>query len=215
MKVAEQMRTRVGEFVLRKQIRHLKRKVQSCNLDEANSIGVLFNATHSVSFDIVKNYVKELSLKHKNISVLGFVDSKQLIDHYLYRKGFEFFTRNELNWYNKPENDAVTAFLKEEFDVLINLNLDDIYPIKYILSLSKAKFKVGRLTDTHNYHDLMIDIEGEKEAMKELQAELLKDDKQGKVHHTSYENIADMKTSVELQLNFLINQLSHYLSKIK
>lgn len=215
MKVAEQMRSKVGEFVLNKQLRQLKRPVKSCNLEEAKTIGILFNATHSVSFEIVKNFVKELSGRSKTIHVLGFVDSKQLIDHYLYRKGFEFFTRNQLNWYDKPESDAVTDFISQSFDLLINLNLEDTYPIKYILSLSKATFKVGRLTDMHQYHDLMIDIEQEKEAMKDIQTELLKDATETKVHHNSYENIADLKTSVELQLNFLINQLLHYLSKLK
>jgi len=215
MKVAEQMRSKVGEFILNKQIRHFRRPVKSCNLEDAQSIGILFNATHSVSFEIVKNFVKELSERSKKIHVLGFVDSKQLIDHYLYRKGFEFFTRNQLNWYQKPESDAVKDFINQEFDLLINLNLEDSYPIKYILCLSKAHFKVGRFTDVHPYHDLMIDIEQEKEAMQDIQDELQSDQQSGKVHHNSYESIADLKTSVELQMNFLINQLLHYLSKLK
>ena len=215
MKVGTSMRSKVGEYVLRRQLRRLKRTVESCNINEANSIGVLFNATHSVSFDIVKNFVKELSGKSKKIMVLGFVDSKQLIDHYLYRKGFDFFTRNDLNWFEKPQNIAVTNFINQKFDILINLNLEDAYPIKYILSLSKASFKVGQLTQAHQYHDFMIDIKQEQEAMKDIQSELLKDQKQIKDHRTEYDSIADLKTSVELEMNFLINQLSHYLSKIK
>lgn len=209
------MRSKVGEFVLSKQLKQQHRTIKSCNLENASSVGILFNATHSVSFEIVKNFVKELSNTNKNIMVLGFVDSKQLIDHYLYRKGFEFFTRNELNWFQKPESPAAIEFINQEFDLLINLNLEDTYPIKYILSLSKASFKVGRLTGSHQYHDLMIDIEQEKVAMKDIQDELLKDAPEVKVHQNSYDNIADLKTSVELQMNFLINQLLHYISKLK
>jgi hypothetical protein len=215
VRVAQSLRSKYGEYVLSKNLKHNKHEVHSCNINSAQSIGILFNATHSVSFEIVKNLVKELSGKKRKIMVLGFVDSKQMIDHYLYRKGFEFFTRNHLNWFDKPENEAVTEFINEEFDILINLNLEHNYPIKYILSLSKAKFKVGRLTDQHKYMDFMIDIESEKEAMREIQSELKKDGKPAKEHRTSYDNIADTKTSVELQMNFLINQLLHYLSKLK
>ena len=61
----------------------------------------------------------------------------------------------------------------------------------------------------------MIEIEKEKEAMKDIQLELEKDIIKTKAHRTSYDNIADIKTSVELQMNFLINQLLHYLSMLK
>ena len=215
MKFAAGLRSKYSEYTLRKNIRLQKRAVKSCNINNAKTVGILFNATHSVSFEIVKTLVKELSGKSRIIMVLGFVDSKQMIDHYLYRKGFEFFTRNDLNWYDKPENEGVNEFIDQNFDILINLNLEDNYPIRYILALSKASFKVGRVTTSHNHHDFMIDIEKEKLAMEDLQTELRKDIKETKAHRTSYDSIADIKTSVELQLNFLINQLIHYLSKLK
>jgi hypothetical protein len=215
VRVPAGMRSKYGEFVLTKKLKQHKRVVKSCNIYNAKSVGILFNATHLVSFEIVKNLVKTLSDKNRKIMVLGFVDSKQMIDHYLYRKGFEFFTRTQLNWFDKPEGDAVNDFIEQEFDVLINLNLEISYPIKYILANSKASFKVGRLTDQHQLMDFMIDIEQEKEAMKDLQSELQKDAEKSKTHHTNYDNIADEKTSVELQMNFLINQLLHYLSMLK
>ncbi len=58
-------------------------------------------------------------------------------------------------------------------------------------------------------------IEKEKEAMKDLQLELEKDQANTKQHRSKYDNIANVKTNIELQLNFLINQLNHYLSQIK
>ena len=215
MKLAAGMRMKYGEFVLKRNLKHLKRNVKSCNIDDAKSIGILFNATNSASFETVKNLVKELSGKRRKIMVLGFIEGKHLIDHYLYRKGFEFFTRSHLNWYEKPKSEAVSEFIKEEFDILINLNLEESYPINYILSLSKASFKVGRLTQNHQYLDFMIDIENEIVAMEELQLELQQDVKNAKTHRTNYDSIADVKTSLELQMGFLINQLLHYISKLK
>jgi hypothetical protein len=215
MNFAGRIRKKAGIYVLNKHIKDQNRKVHSCNLREAKSIGVLFDATHPFSFDIVKDLVKNLSITAREVTVLGYVDSKQMIDHYLYRKGFEFFTHNHLNWYYKPESVAVTEFLKKEFDILLNLSLEQSYPITYILALSKAKFKAGRYFNDEEHLDFMINIEKENAAMLDLQKELAHDQLKTKGHQTSYDSIADIKTNVELQLNFLINQLVHYLSQIK
>jgi len=213
MNLTGNLKKKVGRYVLNKQIGAKKRKMHSCNLREAKSIGVLFDATHPFSFEIVKDLVRDLSTTAKEVMVLGYVDSKQMIDHYLYRKGFEFFTRNHLNWFNKPQSEAVNEFIKK--DILLNLSLEQNYPVRYIFSLSNAKFKAGRFFADDLQADFMINIEKEKASILELQKELTHEQQKTKDHRTSYENIADIKTNAELQLNFLINQLVHYLSQIK
>jgi hypothetical protein len=215
MNVAGNLKRKVGRYVLDKQLRVKVRRMKSCNLREAKTIGLLFDATQPFSFEIIKDLVKDLSSTAKEVKVLGYVDSKQMIDHYLYRKGFEFFTRTHLNWFSKPQSDAVNDFIKKDFDILLNLSLEQSYPVNYIFALSNARFKAGRYFDDNMQADFMINIEKEKAAILELQKELTKDQKKIKDHSTSYDNIAEIKTNAELQLNFLINQLVHYLSQIK
>ena len=167
-----------------------------------------------MSFEIIRSLVKELTRDSRKVTVLGYVDSKKLIDHYLYRKGFDFFSKNELNWYFKPASSVVDSFTSEPFDLLINLSLEDYYPIRYITALSPALLKAGRYSPDEQYLDFMIDIEKEKRTMRNLQQEIMKDSD----HPHEKEDIeADLekKTETELQLNFLINQLLHYLSLLK
>jgi hypothetical protein len=215
MKIIENAKTYMGNRAINAYLRNTRRELRSCNIHEAKTIGILFNATHQVSFEIVKELVKDLDTKKNDIEVLGFVDSKQLIDHYLYRKGFEFFTRNQLNWYYKPTLENVETFIKKPFDILIDLSLDDPYPIRYILACSQAKFKAGRFSKEHEYLDFMIDIEKEKKTMSDIRTELEKDVEHGKLRNKDVEKIVDKKIQTEIQLNFLINQLLHYLSLIK
>lgn len=217
MNIMGNLKLKVGEYVLKKHTKHVNRKIRSCNLKEAKKIGVLFNATNLVSFEIVKDFIKQLSTPANEILVLGFVDSKQLIDHYLYRKGFEFFTKAHLNWYNKPQNEAVKDFLNKDFDLLIDLSLEENYPIKYLATSAKSLFKAGRYDKEHFYLDFMIDINSEIASIKELQIEIDKDREKsnGQRHRTNFDSIAEKKTDIELQLNFLINQLVHYLSLLK
>jgi hypothetical protein len=204
----------MGKRALDRQLRELHRVPMICSISDAQHIGIIYNATEFVSFEIIRNLVKDLTHHNRKITVLGFVNSKKLIDHYLYRKGFDFFSKNELNWYSRPISPAVNHFIAEPFDLLINLSLENYYPIQYITTLSAATFKAGRYSAQDHALDLMIDIDKERETMKTLHEEI-----QADFHpKTASEEIeADMekKTETELLLNFLINQLLHYLTIIK
>lgn len=215
MRIIENTKTYLGKSSIKAFLKNKRREVKACNVSEAKSIGILFNATHQISFEIVKAFVKDLSTKKNKIDVLGFVDSKQLIDHYLYRKGFDFFTRSQLNWYYKPIVENVQKFINKSYDILIDLSLDDPFPIHYIIACSQAKFKVGRYYEGQDCLDFMIDMEKEKEAMDKIRNELDKDLKEKKKNNKEVEKIVDKKAQTEIQLNFLINQLIHYLSLIK
>jgi hypothetical protein len=107
------------------------------------------------------------------VSVLGYVDSKKLIDHYLYRKGFDFFSKNDLNWYYRPVSPLAMQFMDEPFDLLLNLSLEDHFPIHYITTLSQATFKAGRFFPTDESLDFMIDIEKENQMMRSLHKEIM------------------------------------------
>ena len=215
MNLIKNTKAYLGQRSIRTYLKSRKREVKACNIKEAKSIGILFNATHQISFEIVKAFVKDLSAKNKSIDILGYVDSKQLIDHYLYRKGFDFFTQSQLNWYYKPNAPNVEKFIEEPYDLLIDLSLEDPFPIQYIVSCSQAKFKVGRYYEGQESLDFMIDMEKEKEAMDKIQEELDKDVIEKKKNNKEFEKIVDKKAKTEIQMNFLINQLIHYLSLIK
>jgi hypothetical protein len=204
----------MGRRVLANKLKNQTRVPAFCNIHEAQHIGIIYNATEYVSFEIIRNLVKDLSHDSRKVTVLGYVDSKKLIDNYLYRKGFDFFSKNELNWYSRPASSVVEHFIKEPFDLLINLSLEDYYPIRYITALSPATFKAGKYSPDDLFLDFMIDIEKEKQTMKNLQKEIMKDSVQ-KLENSEIEADLEKKTETELQLSFLINQLIHYLSILK
>jgi Family of unknown function (DUF6913) len=214
MKLGERIKAIIGSRVLEKKLRNQNRSVAVCNIKNARNIGILYNATEYVSFEIIREFAKELSQNNSNVSILGYVDSKKLIDHYLYRKGFDFFSRNDLNWYYKPVSAVAEEFVKKPFDLLIDLSLEPSYPVQYIVALSPSTFKVGRFSPEEKYLDLMIDTGKENEQMKKVHDEIvtgMKDVKKPDEMEKEVEN----KTRTELQLSFLINQIMHYLAILK
>jgi hypothetical protein len=214
MNLTNNIKSFIGKRMLSNTFKSQLRLPVVCNIREAQHIGIIYNATEYVSFEIIRNLVKELTHDSVKVAVLGYVDSKKLIDNYLYRKGFDFFSKNELNWYSKPVSTVVEDFIAEPFDILINLSLEDYYPIRYITALSPASFKVGKFDANDNYLDFMIDIEKEKQTMKSVHYEIMKDTHQQN-ENNDIEADLEKKTETELQLSFLINQLLHYLSILK
>jgi len=214
MKWADNIKARIGRQMLAGKSGSADRKINLCTLSEAKNIGIIYNATEYISFEIVRDLVKQLSNNSVSISVLGYVDSKKLIDHYLYRKGFDFFCKNDLNWYYKPVSSQTEHFINEPFDILINLSLDYQFPIHYISSASKASFKTGRYSMTDASLDFMIDIEKEKETMRSLRRDIILE-KETLTENGDIPSNIEKKTEIEFQLKFLINQLLHYLSILK
>jgi hypothetical protein len=214
MKWADNIKARIGQQMLTGKAGSADRKISLCTLSEAKSIGIIFDATEYISFEIVRDLVKQLSVNSVSVSVLGYVDSKKLIDHYLYRKGFDFFCRNDLNWYYKPVSSQTEQFINEPFDILINLSLDYLFPIHYISYSSKASFKTGRYSSTDTALDFMIDIEKEKETLRNLRRDIIRE-KKAMAENVDIAPDTEKRIEIEFMLKFLIDQLLHYLSILK
>ena len=209
------IRTTVGERKLATKLKVQSRVTVMRNLYDAQHIGIIYNASENVSFDIIKDLVKRLSRDAVKVSVLGYVNSKKLPEDYLYRKGFDFFSKTDLNWYSKPALLAVDQFMQEEFDLLIDLSLEDHYPIRYVTALSRSHFKAGRYSENETYLDFMIDIEKEKQALQEYHKNKNMDEIDLKTGARNDESDFIQDKEIEKQLKFLIEQLLHYLSIIK
>lgn len=128
------------------------------NLSEARTIGILYVVNDTPDFDVVETFVGHLQKEHKEVRALGYVKNKNLISRFLPRLSYDFFSRRDITWYYKPLHEKVNDFVSQEFDILIDLNLEDFFPLKYISGLSKARCRVGPFTE-HNtdFYDLMVE----------------------------------------------------------
>ena len=57
------------------------------------------------------------------VSALGYVNEKDKSFEHMSSLHFDFFSNQELNWYGKPRGMIIENFLKEEYDILIDLTL--------------------------------------------------------------------------------------------
>lgn len=154
------IRYQIGKFILAQKAKNLNRKREICNLDLAQTVGVIFNADNQESYERASQFANFM-IKTKEIQVfaLGYVDDKLMLKFFSDKRGFKFFSKKNLNWYGKPKNPAVDFFINKQFDILIDLSLQAYFPIEYIVTLSLAKLKVGRFCEgEHQIYDFMIDV---------------------------------------------------------
>lgn len=157
------IRKKTGYYVLKRQIRSLSRERVFLNLADVRSIGVLFMKTDNKDFEVVQSFVRSLREDGKDVFAIGYVEAREIPDFYLLRRGFNFFCMHDLNWFYRPEPVFVSDFINREFDLLINLSIDNPFPLDFIYALSKARFKAGMLTDGYGHSDLAIDIKEKKD----------------------------------------------------
>jgi len=143
----------------------LKRRTRTkvmCDMDGAKTIGMLFTADSIDSYNRIIQFANKL-VEEREIKVLsiGFVENKKHFDLYTEQPGFRFFSAKQCNWFGKPKDHAVEFFIEKEFDILLDLNLNDNVTLDYIAGMSKAKYKVGRQKSNTRIYDMMIDPQNE------------------------------------------------------
>jgi hypothetical protein len=132
---------------------------QTVNFEDAQKIGLLYDATDPQNYETVKSYVKRVRGLHKDVHALGYVDKKDLPHNQFAQYGLDFFCRKNLDFKMTPRNAVVTNFINEKFDILIHLNGRGIFPLRYIAALSHAKFRVGKYDRRNHFlYDLMISV---------------------------------------------------------
>ncbi len=151
---------KLGRFSLKKERKRLQRNVKTFSIEKASTIGVVYNATNRNDAETVKKFVQYLREERKDVLSIGFIDSKDSSDMVKPHLNYVFFDKRNLSKGLVPKGNDVENFINKPYSILIDLNIDDCFPIEYISSLSNAKFKVGAKGSYRDGAcDLVIDIE--------------------------------------------------------
>ena len=112
MQFIEDFKQKVGKWVFQRELKTNKRTKEVCNLDNAQSIGILYDATSEGQIKMVKPFVSYFFDLKKDVKALGYVNSKQLSFHHTPKLQYDFFYQKDLNWYYKPQNYIIDNFVK-------------------------------------------------------------------------------------------------------
>ena len=152
-------REKFGRFFFNRDHGKVMRQRAVYNLETAKTIGLLYDATDEKEYHTICEFVKSLQNDNKTVKALGYLNYN-IIPHYCIPKlSFDYFIMKDISLFYIPNNTFIEDFLKNDFDLLIDLTTKDFFPIQYIAGMSKAKFKVGRDGVNHsNYFDFMLNV---------------------------------------------------------
>jgi len=158
--VKQQLRHKISDYLLQQEIKNSIRQTTVVPFSNAKSIGILYDATLDNDYELIKNYVKELRAQSKDVLALGFFNNKELPGTRYMKLGLDFFTRKSLNWKLKPNHHIVNNF--------INKSLEKSIPLRYVSSMTKARFKIGKYDfQNSGIFDFMIKTE-EKPTLRQM-----------------------------------------------
>ncbi|HEC42746.1 MAG TPA: hypothetical protein ENI20_07970 [Bacteroides sp.] len=161
MKLFHNIRRYFGHSNIDRKVKNLSRNKRIHNFTTAGTAGLIFNCHNEDEFKVVNEFRQFLESESIITDVIGYVSEKQVPDHYLLRKGYNFFCQKDLTWYYIPNVAFTNEFIKKNYDILFDLSLRELLPLNYIVSLSPAAYKIGRYREVNQY-DLMIDIKDNK-----------------------------------------------------
>lgn len=96
----------------------------------------------------------------KTVQALGYFHEKETPQFVTPERDFDYFNKKDLNWFMKPDSASIHKFANQKFDILVDLSIEEVFPVEFVLATSKAKFKVGKGGGKNrHFYDLMINIE--------------------------------------------------------
>jgi len=164
MKLLDRIKEWLG---IRRLLREMpsERKPIARNLAAARKVAIVYLVEDEAAHNHIRNYVKRIKeeLGISNVMAMGYSDEKALPLPPCQALNFDAICQKDLNWYRIPQGNAVQNFMAEEYEVIIDLTLEDRLPIQYIMAKSRARFKVGRWSDSNKrFLDMMIDMAGSR-----------------------------------------------------
>ncbi|MBR4265750.1 MAG: hypothetical protein IKQ46_06815 [Bacteroidales bacterium] len=134
----------------------LKRNKSFNNLDTAKTVGILFDSAQQQNYESAKHFMKTLSDNGIEVEALGMVLNEEMLRYFPPTNNVSLFRLDKLTFFGYPDDERVKPFLSREFDILINLCLDENLCIDYVMGMSKAKFKVSMNLRSEDFADFIL-----------------------------------------------------------
>jgi hypothetical protein len=165
------IREKLGEKQLQRALKIHVRQKEFLNIEHVRSVGIIFDATDKQEFDRIKNYVSKLKQAGKTVRGIGFYDAKQIPEDLSYSKSdFDLFNAKEVQGLGTPSSPYIKSFITEVRDLLIDVNLKNKFPLRYIAAMSYARCKVGiDMPENAMIHDILVSVDPAQGTEKYLQ----------------------------------------------
>lgn len=139
--------------------RQTDKNLENRDLSQRNgplkTIGYLVDEVIFQDFERLYEFSEELGLLRKNTTVYTFIELKKKAPSLIQNQ----INNRHFTWKGNINNQNANEFLDDPFDVLVGIYTSKNEFLDVMMSLSKAKFKVGFAGADERLFDLLIDID--------------------------------------------------------
>lgn len=153
----------IHNLIFYKQFAKVDKPRDFISFEQSKSIGIIYNATHPQNIEIIKSFAGKLKAAGKKVESLGYINLKKAEEIQAEYKDLDFIIKKEVTWYHKPKTFNSSRFIKNKYDILLNLYIEECLPLQYMSAFSDAKFRVGHFQKNNLYcNDFHIDLKGDE-----------------------------------------------------
>jgi len=143
MELFKNIRLKIGKALLRRKLKKKKRKVYYSNISMVKSIGIIWDASRPEELQFLSGFYQKMHERKINVKILGYFPGKELPDQYTAIRYLTCIKKSELNLFYHPVSPEISTYLENRFEILIDINFNNLFPLQYISTLSNSGFKVG------------------------------------------------------------------------
>jgi hypothetical protein len=160
MELMKNIRLKIGNSILEKKLDKVSRKVCYTNIGQVRKIGIVWDASFVSDFAYLSKFFQSMNERNIEVRIIGYFPGSKLPDEYTALRYMNCIRRNEVSFFYLPSSPECESFIREYFDVLIDINFKNSLPLRYITCLSNAGLKVGLFESEKNgkNYDLMMEL---------------------------------------------------------
>jgi hypothetical protein len=148
MEMFKEFRLNRGKAILRKKRARVKRVRFKGNINSAKSVGMVWDATDPEGISALSQFHQKMAERNIDVKIMGFFPGKYLPDKLTAIRYLTCLKKEDINIAYMPVSREAESFMNTRFDILIEINFKNIFPLRYISYLSLAGLKVGIFDST-------------------------------------------------------------------
>lgn len=141
---------------LQREAATVKRRVVLPHPGTIRKVCVLWQPSQEHAYQYLHDYFQRSKVIFRNLCIYN--------QQPVMATGMNVITPKDLNWMGFPKPGLTEEFIKTEYDLLLNVALEQNLVLLYLTAMSRSHFKIGWSTSGLNYFDLNIQINGRKDA---------------------------------------------------
>jgi hypothetical protein len=141
----------IADRYLAQKLKKVRRKVGVMNFSVAKSALLVYDASNGSAEKKVRHYARFLKEEGIKTDTLGFYKLKGKEDKRPKDElGYVYYDKRCLNAFGFPKDSRLLKRIAKEYNLMIDLNVESIFSLKVISTLSNSNFKIGRAKGYQN-----------------------------------------------------------------